>query len=135
MEHAPVIFVVDRNPIHRNLVKYFLEAARSGTVHTFPTGEECLYRLRKGPVPDFVITSFFTGDADGFGFLGSVMRTNPAIRVIFFDHFLDSDTAYRLIDEGACDFISKTADPETGVRELVKNLRYLSRTTTVRKMV
>ncbi len=121
----PVIFVVDRNPIHRNLVKYHLELQNFAIVQSFPSGDECLYRLRKSAQPDYLVTGVSTGDYDGFDFLSLVLGIAPAVRVICFDTFEDSEMAEKFISAGACDYISKTRYPETGIAELVKNLRYL----------
>jgi CheY-like chemotaxis protein len=122
---APLIFVVDKNPIHRNLLKFRLETGRFADVQAFPSGEECLYRLHKHVHPDFLITSFFTGNYSGFEFLRQVQEISPSIRVIFFDIFEDQKVAEMLIDAGACDYFNKTRDPETGIAGLLKNLRYL----------
>jgi len=103
-----VIFVVDKNPIHRNLVRYHLEINKCAQVQTFPSGEECLYRLQKNIRPDFLITSFFTGDRSGFDFLQSVLEIAPSTRVVFFDTFEDPQLAGKLLEAGACDYVVKT---------------------------
>ena len=96
---TPVIFVIDKNPIHRNLIKYNLEINKLTNVHVFPSGEECLYRLQKNVIPDFLITSFFTGNHDGFDLLRSVLEISPAIRVVFFDAFEDPQLGGQLLGQ------------------------------------
>ena len=122
-----VIFVVDKNPIHRNLIRYNLEGNKCANVHTFPSGEECVYRMQKNIRPDFLITSFFTGQLTGFDFLHSVLGISPTTRVIFFDAFEEPALAGELLRAGACDFVVKTRDPDAGIAELLKNVRYLAR--------
>lgn len=124
---TPVIFVVDKNPIHRNLIRYYLEVNKFGSVHIFPSGEECIYRLQKQVYPDFLITSFFTGDHNGFDFLKIILDISTSIKVIFFDAFDDHHVAGKLIEAGACDFVVKSRNPDTGIAELLKNVRYLAR--------
>ncbi len=124
---TPAIFVVDKNPIHRNLIRYNLELNRFANIHAFPSGEECLYRLRKDSPPDFLITSFFTGELTGFEFLRCVLEIHPSIRIIVFDTFEDSQIPGKLITAGACDFVAKTRNPDAGISDLLKNIRYLAR--------
>ena len=122
-----VIFVVDKNPIHRSLIKYNLNINKFTTVYTFSSADECLYRMQKNLHPDFLITSFFTGNYSGFDFLRIILDIHPTIRVIFFDTFEDPHLAGKLIDAGASDFVVKTRDPDAGIAELLKNVRYLAR--------
>lgn len=121
------IFIVDKNPIHRNLIRYNLEISKFTNIQTFPSGEECLYRLHKKDHPDFLICSFFTGNHTGFDFLRSVMDISPYTRVIFFDTFEDPALAGKLLEAGASDYVVKTRDPDAGISDLLKNVRYLIR--------
>jgi len=124
---TPVIFLVDKNPIHRNLIRYNLELCKYTDIHTFPSGEECIYRLEKGIRPDFLITSFFTGNHLGFKFLQIIGELSPSTQVIFFDAFDDPLLARRLLEAGARDCVVKTRNPDAGISELLKNVRYLSK--------
>jgi DNA-binding NtrC family response regulator len=122
-----VIFVVDKNPIHRSLIKYNLNINKFTTVYTFSSAEECLYRMQKNLHPDFMITSFFTGTYSGFDFLRIVLEIHAEAQVIFFDAFDDPMIPGKLIDAGACDFVAKTRDPDAGIAELLKNVQYLAK--------
>jgi DNA-binding NarL/FixJ family response regulator len=122
-----VIFVVDKNPIHRSLIKYNLNISKFTTVYTFSSAEECLYRMQKNLRPDFLITSFFTGNYSGFDFLRIILEIDPVTRVVFFDAFEDPDIPARLIEAGACDYVAKTRDPDAGIAELLKNVSFLAR--------
>lgn len=127
MMKAPVIFVIDKNPVHRNLIKYNLEINKLTNVHSFPSGEECLYRLQKEVFPDFLITSFYTGSHNGFDLLQSVLAISPATRVVFFDAFEDPLLGGQLMDAGACDYVMKTRNPDAGISQLLKNIHYIIR--------
>jgi DNA-binding NarL/FixJ family response regulator len=125
--NTPVVVVVDRNPIHRNLINYNLVVNKFLEVHTFLSGDECLYRLKRNLVPDFIITDLNPGENSGFEFLEQVKELSPSCRVIFFASFSDPSIAHKLHDAGATDYIPKSNKPDIGISELIKNIRYLSR--------
>jgi DNA-binding NarL/FixJ family response regulator len=131
---TPVIFVVDKNPIHRSLIKYNLNINKFTIVYTFQSGEECLYRLQKNIHPDFLITSFFTGNHSGFDFLRIVLETSPAVQVVFFDTFDDPAVTGKLLDAGARDYVVKTKNSDIGISGLLKNLRYIINEQALRKI-
>ena len=58
-----VIFIVDKNPAHRNLIKFNFERNRFTNIHAFPNAEECLYRMQKNLIPDFLVTGSDVGAA------------------------------------------------------------------------
>jgi DNA-binding response OmpR family regulator len=127
----PIVFVVDKNPIHRSLIKYHLNVNKFSNVHTFQTGDECLYRLQKNLIPDFLITDYIPGDHIGFEFLRSVKKFSSSIQIIFFSSFDDPILAVRLLDAGASDYVVKTSKLDLGLTELIKNVKYLSKEKTL----
>jgi DNA-binding response OmpR family regulator len=127
----PIVFVVDKNPIHRSLIKYHLNVNKFSNVHTFQTGDECLYRLQKNLIPDFLITDYIPGDHIGFEFLRSVKKFSSSIQIIFFSSFDDPILAVRLLDAGASDYVVKTSKLDFGLTELIKNVKYLSKEKTL----
>ena len=124
---TPVVVIVDRNPIHRSLINYYLTLSKLLTVHTFLSGEECLYRLRKNFIPDFIITDLNPNDHSGFDFLKLVKEISPSTDVIFFADFDDPKIAIKLHEAGATDYIRKSTKPDIGISELIKNIKYLAR--------
>lgn len=124
---TPVVVIVDRNPIHRNLINYYLALSKLLTVHTFLSGEECLYRLKKSLIPDFIIADLNPNDLNGFDFLQRVKEISPSINVIFFAEFEDPKIAIKLHEAGAADYILKSNKPDIGISELIKNIKYLAR--------
>ncbi|MCK9220092.1 MAG: response regulator [Bacteroidales bacterium] len=128
---SPVLYVVDKHPIHRSLIKYHLNVNRFSQVQTFPSGNECIYRLEKNPPPEFLITDYDLGDFSGFDFLRRVKTIAPSVKVVFFASFDDPILAVRLLDVGAVDYIVKTSNLEYGIAELIKNLNYLQKETLV----
>ena len=122
---TPRIFIVDRNPIHNSLIKYHLNINKFHNVQTFPNGAECLYRMGKNNIPDFIITDYDIGNYTGIDFLKKVKEHYTEVRVVYFSSMADPVLAMRLLDEGAFDFIVKTSKLETGITELLKNLRFI----------
>jgi CheY-like chemotaxis protein len=124
------IFIVDKNPIHHSLIRYHLNVNRFPSIQTFPNGEECLHRIEKHSPPDFIITDYDVGNYTGFDFLRKIRETNPDIQVIYFSSHTDPVLALKLLEAGASDFIVKPSKLETGISELIKNLKYVLRETT-----
>jgi DNA-binding response OmpR family regulator len=122
---SPIVFVVDKNPIHSSLIKYHLNVNRFVNVHSFHSADECLYRVQKGLKPDFLITEYHLGDLTGFDFLKTVRAITPVTHVIFFTSYDDPILAVRLLDMGASDYIIKTGKLDYGIAELIKNIKYL----------
>ncbi len=124
---SPVIFVIDKNPIHNSLIKYHLNINRIYNVHTFHSGAECLYRFQRGTLPDFIVMDYDISDYTGFDFLKVVEQLPVQPRVIFFSSYDDPILAVRLLDAGASDFIVKTSRLDYGITELIKNLKFMVR--------
>ena len=120
----PVIFIVDPNLVHGNLVKYHLNVNRFPNVWLFTNVEECLYRLRK-QTPDFLITEYELGKYNGRDMLRMAARISPATNIIFFTSSDDSGLAESILSEGARDYIVKTSRLETSIGELVRNIGFL----------
>jgi len=121
----PMVFVVDRNPIHNSLIKYHLNVNRFFNVHTFPSGSECLYKLGKQVIPDFIVTDYDNGEMPGIEFLRKIRGISPEIKVVFFSSYDDPILAVRLLDSGATDYIVKTNRLDIGIKELIKNMKFL----------
>ncbi|MEI7982513.1 MAG: response regulator [Bacteroidota bacterium] len=122
---ADILFVVDKSSIHRSLIKYHLNINRFTNVHVFQSGEECLYRLQKNLIPDFIITDFDLGDYSGFDFLKKIKKIAPTVNVIFFTTSDDPILAVRLLEAGASDYLVKTSKLDFGIAELIKNIKFI----------
>ena len=124
---TPVVFAVDTNPVHRSLINYYLGLSKFINVHTFQSGEECLYRMKKNLIPDFIITDYNHDDGSGFDFLRRVKEISPSINVIFFASFDDPAIAIKLHNAGATDYVPKSNKPDLGISELIQNIKFLAR--------
>ena len=123
----PVIVVVDSNPVHRNLLNYNLAVNKFLNVHTFISHDECLYRLKKNFIPDFIITDLDPNDPCRFDFLSGIKELSPTTSVIFFTELDDPEIVSLSQEAGAVDYILKTNKPDSGISELIKNIRFLAR--------
>jgi two-component system, NtrC family, response regulator AtoC len=131
----PVIFIVDSNQVHSNLLRYNLSMNKFTNTQTFTSAEECFYRLRKQAEPDFIIAEYELGEYNGYEFLKMVKRMSPMTHVIFFTSVEDQDLAIQLIDAGATDYILKRSRFDGSVRELVQNLQFIRTEISARKEV
>jgi DNA-binding NtrC family response regulator len=120
----PVIFIVDTNPVHGNLVKYHLTINRFTNVWLFTSVEECLYRLRKQS-PDFLVSEYDLGRYNGLELLRMAGKISQGTRVVFFTSVEDAGIAHSLLAEGALDYIVKTSRLEASISELIRNLVFL----------
>lgn len=124
---SSLVFIVDKNPVQSSLLKYHLTIQRFANVQLYHSAEECLYRLKKGVVPDYLITEYNLSDHNGFDFLRLVKQQSPSTHVIFFSDFDDPLLAMQLIDSGASDYIMKTVKIDQGITNLIKNIEFLHR--------
>lgn len=124
MTKDPVIYIVDPNPVHGNLVKFHLVLRKFTGVWLFTNAEECLYRSRK-QAPDFVVSESSPESHSGLDFLRNIRSISPDTQVLFLTSEEDSMLASLLLEHGATDFIVKSSRPEQSIRELCDNLSYL----------
>ncbi|MEI7663918.1 MAG: response regulator [Bacteroidota bacterium] len=124
---SPVIVVVDSNAVHRNLLNYNLAVNKFLNVHTFLSQDECLYRLKKNFIPDFIITDLEPNDPKRFDFLFRIREISPTTSVICFTEIDDPEIVAGSQEAGAVDYILKTNKPDSGISELLKNIRFLAR--------
>ena len=124
---SPVIFIVEKNAYHGNLVKYHLQANRFQDVRVYSSAEECTIAISKGLIPDFIISDTHSGKMESSEFLRWVKDNNPSIRIVFFSSTGDESLANKLITEGADDYILTTNKGDAGIRELIKNLNFLQK--------
>jgi len=121
----PVVFIVEKNTYHGNLVKYHLQANRFQDVRVFSNSEECLLAMSRGIIPDFIISDTHSGKISGTEFLGHILESAPGARVIFFSASADESLATQLLEKGASDYIQTTNKGDAGIRELIKNLQFI----------
>jgi len=120
-----LIFIIEKDPVIRGLLKYNLKISRSGDIFDFQSDEDCLHFLKKPVFPDYLIAGSSSHRSTATDILDLIRRISPQTRVIFFDKFTDATEATSLLEAGAFDCIMQTRDPRTGINELLKNLQYI----------
>lgn len=122
---GPEIYILDRNSLHSNFLKFQLALKKFNRVMVFHSVEECIYRLRKQAAPDYLITEFDLGDYNGLEFLRMAQKLAPQTSVIFFSSMDDEVMANQVLSEGAMDYIVKRSSLDSGVKELIRNLQFI----------
>ena len=122
------IFIIEKEAPVANLIRYHLLTQHQARhVQVFPTPEKCLYFMHKKSIPDFLIADLDHPETHALGFLETVMQSFPGIKILFLSPNTDDTLVRRLMEEGATDYIFKSAWMENWIRELVKNMKFLVR--------
>jgi len=103
---SAVIFLVDDDDGSRDAMKRTLE--RVGyTLHTFPSAEEALERLRKGEPVDAVVSDVRMPGMGGYEFLRAVRAEQPKLPFLLVTAYADVEDAVTALQEGADDYMIK----------------------------
>ena len=119
------IFILDRNPVEGNFLKYRLSSSGIKNVIIFHTPEECLYSIRKTKKPEFIIADSALKSTTDQEFLKLIRSIDPSIKVIFYSDNEDISHISRLLEMGATDYIVRVGGDQNWIRELTSNLQYL----------
>lgn len=122
-----LLFIVNKDPLVGNFLKYQLLGSGYKEIVVFNSAKECLYTLKKGTIPAFIIADYDLGIMNGQDFLKMVLDDYPEIRILFFSSIENHEVASQLILNGASDFIHRSSTSNQAVSELIKNLRYLEK--------
>jgi DNA-binding NarL/FixJ family response regulator len=120
-----LVFILDRNPVQSNFIKYSLNSSGIKNVILFNTTEECLYNLRKTRKPEFIISDAAIKGTTDIEFLGLIKSIDPLMKVIFHSDNDDISHISRLIEAGTTDYIVRGGEDQGWIRELTSNLHYL----------
>ena len=104
------ILIVDDEPLQRSLLAGFL-AKQGYTVVEAATGEEALARFMHHPV-NLVLLDHRMPDMNGDAVLARMKELNPLVRVIMITAYGAVETAVRVMQLGADDFLEKPVDLE-----------------------
>ena len=104
------ILVVDDEPLQRNLLGGFLRK-QGYTVFEASTGAEALARFMQHPI-DLVLLDHRMPDMNGDQVLARIKEHTPLARVIMITAYGAVDTAVRVMQLGADDFLEKPVDLE-----------------------
>ena len=120
-----LVFILDRNPIQGNFLKYHLSSSGFNNVILFNTHEDCIYSIHKNIIPDFIIADTDIKSMTDLEFLKLIKNNNPFIKVIFFSNNEDICHISALLEAGATDYIVRVVGKQNWIHELISNLHYL----------
>jgi DNA-binding NarL/FixJ family response regulator len=123
MKHIPIV-ILDPNQVQANFLKYCLSSSGIKNTLLFHSLEECLYSIRKSS-PKYIIAVTELKETTSLEFLDLMKNTDPSIKVIFYSDNEDILFISRLLDNGAADYIVKSASDQNWMHELTSNLQYL----------
>ena len=104
------ILIVDDEPLQRSLLGGFLRK-QGYTLIEAASGEEALNRFMQTPI-DLVLLDHRMPDMNGDQVLARMKELNPLVRVIMITAYGAVDTAVRVMQLGADDFLEKPVDLE-----------------------
>jgi DNA-binding NarL/FixJ family response regulator len=120
-----LVFILDRNSIQGNFLKYHLSASGFNNVILFNTHEDCIYSIHKNIIPDFIIADPDIKNITDLEFLNLIKNNNPSIKVIFSSNNEDISHISALLEAGATDYIVRVGSNQNWIHELISNLHYL----------
>jgi PleD family two-component response regulator len=120
-----LVFILDRDPVQGNYLKYSLSSSGIKDVIIFHKPEECLQNIRETRKPEFIIAEDAPKSMSGMEFLKQTREINPSIKVIFHSENEDLSHISSLLEMGATDYVVRVAGNQKWIRELTSNLQYL----------
>ena len=102
------ILIVDDEPLQRQILAGFLAKKGYDTV-TAASGQEALSRVAESPVA-LVLLDHRMPDMNGDEVLARIKESNPMVRAIMITAYGSVDTAVRVMQLGADDFLEKPVD-------------------------
>ncbi len=108
--NAPVIMLVDDEPMVTRALASFLALETDYQVEEFSSGAAALERITTGPI-DLVVTDFLMPEMNGLEFLTEVKRLDPEIPRLLLTGYADKENAIRAINEvGLFQYLEKPLD-------------------------
>jgi DNA-binding NarL/FixJ family response regulator len=120
-----LVFILDRNPVQGNFLKYSLSSSGIRNIIIFHSPEECVNNIRKTMLPEFIIADAVLKSMTDLEFLKLIKNIDPSIKVIFYSDNEDISHISKLLDIGATDYIVRIGGNRNWIRELTSNLQYI----------
>jgi len=121
------VFIIEKDVALANLIRYHLYSHQARQVQVFPAVAECHYFMQKKSIPDFLIADMANPEINARGFLKTILKSFPGVKVIFLSPFTDDSLVSQLMEEGATDYFYKSVHPEDWIHELAENMEFLIR--------
>jgi len=111
MSDKTLIYIVDDEPLQRELLKDHLAKMSKYEIHDFPTGEECLaaakVRMPSIVFMDYYLNSQVKDAMDGIDVLRELKTANPELEVVMISGQDKIEVAVNTMKYGAFDYIVK----------------------------
>ena len=111
MSDKTLVYVVDDEPLQRDMLKDHLSKMSKYEIHDFPTGEECLaaakVRIPQIVFLDYNLNSQIRDAMDGIDVLKEVKNIYPEMEVVMISGQDRIDVAVNTMKYGAFDYIVK----------------------------
>jgi PleD family two-component response regulator len=120
-----LVFILDRDPVQGNYLKYSLSSSGIKDVIIFLRPEECLKNIRETRKPEFIIADDAPKNMTGMEFLKLIREIDASIKVIFHSENEDLSRISSLLEMGATDYVVRVVGNKNWIRELTSNLQYL----------
>ena len=115
------IFIVEDDPLYREMLKYHLSLNPDNEVIKFETGSACLKNLHQNP--SLISLDYSLPDISGFDVIKKVKEYNSDIPVVVVSGQEDVATAVRLLKDGAYDYFVKDEDTKERLWNTIKNIK------------
>ncbi len=119
------VFVVDDNPMCRELYKQYLNNMGCTDIRLFGSGMACLNHLMQ--VPDVVLLDHHMEPMSGMETLNCIKSINPDVYVVFFSGQRDLQQNMDALRNGAFDYIVKGDNEENDLQEVMKKITEVMR--------
>ena len=114
------IFIVDEDPMIRELYKQYLLNMGFNLVEAFENGWKCFDQLHKKP--DIIFVDYDVPPLDGIDILKKIKRMYPSIFLVFTTSVNNRQLIDSALKFGAFDFILKNELDETSIANVVNKI-------------
>lgn len=122
MEPKPAfkIFIVDDDPICKELYYRYLVNMGLEDIHLFDNGQDCINALTQNP--DIILLDHQMAPIDGLETLRKIKRFNPDIYLVFISGQADMQVAVNALKYGAFDYVTKGRDNEAAIVAIIEKI-------------
>ena len=120
-DHQPLIFIVEDDPIYRELIAHELRVAGYSNLELYSSGSEVVHQLFKSP--EIILLDFHLGEEmDGLIVLKTVKAFNPDIQVIILSAQEKLSIAVNSMKYGAYDYVAKNEVAPARIQGLIERI-------------
>lgn len=114
------IYIVDDDPICREMFRKYLLNMNFSRISLFDNGADCLQALHGKP--DIILLDYHMEVMDGLEALQAIKKHNPDIYLVFISSQENMKIAVQALRSGAFDYIIKGSDEEEKIQVVMGNI-------------